>query len=251
MAAGSLDLVPPAPDVVPVPLSLASAQEALVSPFTAWGQGRRCGGPAAPLTLPWAPGLLVSVLACLPWPVGPGPTFQPAAAHGKLSPGEATVWFPQHLSRRDGGPGGRWRGSLGLRGRPQASAGGGPSPCLGPVPCTTSRSLVPSVPHGDAGARAPPFRPVSRPLELRAWGWGAQGPAGLQGPVLWGDALYSCCRLRLFRELLQQPVPDPQDRGAQQGSVCVCGLRGWGSRATGGLRAGPRPFVRLSPGSLA
>lgn len=40
-----------------------------------------------------------------------------------------------------------------------------------------------------------------------------------------GSAQLTCspptlCRLRLLRELLQQPVPDPEDRGAQQGSVC-------------------------------
>lgn len=40
-------------------------------------------------------------------------------------------------------------------------------------------------------------------------------------PAPWVMLSLPVCRLRVLRELFQQPLPDPQNRGAQQGSTCV------------------------------
>lgn len=58
------------------------------------------------------------------------------------------------------------------------------------------------------------------------------------------------CRLRLLRELVQQPVPDPENRGAQQGSTrvggCACARVGVGVRACVWAPGGQRsPSLRL------
>lgn len=226
-------------------------------PFTArgaWGRGRRCRGPASSRMLTWSLGLLLAVLACLPasmhdW----GPPLRPAAAPGKLCPGGGCSLTLTVSPRRDGGPGGSWCGTPGMAGWLQASAWDSPlPPILDPCPVPSSMCLVPLAPHRDGGGTLS-FIPSSF-LAPRTEGVGVGGVGAplAPGAQCCGVSLSTpICRLRLFRELLQQPVPDPQNRGAQQGSVCRHALWGGAGGPLGASGLAADLLVHLSPGSLA
>lgn len=163
----------------------------------------------------------------------------PVAVLPALPPPERTDSWRRLVSGRRGQEGCRPRRGVPL------------PPRIWPPPSTTDVGLVTPSP--------PPCPPVPD-LRVRA----VEGARASPGPggggrfdhisdVRQGDALsVPVRRLRLLRELLQQPLPDPENRGAQQGSarvrVCARHMHACNDCMCGG-GAGCPPFVWLHPGA--